>query len=196
MCEGLLFLLTGFWEIVRTALGIALGTALAWYWVVGPILRQNDRRKKEETIIEETIELVCHIDSKITNIAENRPPNNLALSELNQKVHKFTDHVRHKIRSSIPGLADALHTPVNRLINGTRPPAEIEESTSSKPSAAASSYVDRLMTEVPETCQLLITTLSEHKRDALQLSSGVRISCYYRALKRAAVWQNLVERLR
>ena len=52
VCDLFLMVFNGFWQIIVHALGIFFGTALAYYFVVGPILVSNEKRKKNEAIIE------------------------------------------------------------------------------------------------------------------------------------------------
>jgi len=199
MCEILTLLIAApiiaAWDVLKSATGIFLGTAAAWYFVVGPVLIKNERRKQDEALIESAIELINEVGDKIAEMTRELPPEKALVSEFNEKVNGLAIYVNRKIKSTIPSLCEAMRNDVNKLINGAQPPAGFVKGYATD-DEAASLYVDRLITEVPEICQSLRRALDEYKQKAFLTFLEAQIPHYYGKLKSSPLWQKLVERLR
>jgi len=124
MCEGLQFLIVSFGEILKSAVGIALGTTLAtvlvWTFLIGPILRDNERRKRDEEILTELLGLVQAIESLFDEMLQQEYSKAWAQNTL-EKVIELDTYVKQTMKATMPDLATVLVPTVNEVFINTKP---------------------------------------------------------------------------
>ncbi len=172
MCEALNFLIVPLGDILKTAIGIALGTTLAtvlvWVGLIGPLLRDNDRRKRDEETITEALQLVHAIDSSFDRIEREQEVKPEAHHVVG-KVFELDTYVSQTLKASIPDLASTLAHPVNDLVTHTAGLNKfLKIGTGHDWLVELAQVSATLITPARNDCQRIVGTLDARKRQDIQ----------------------------